>query len=603
MTKRILLPVPDRDFDATEVAVPWRMLTRAGHEVVFATEHGAQPPAGDPKTLTGAMFGLFGASDEARGAYQALERALEFQRPISWETIVPSEYDGLWLPGGHAPGMRQYLGSQRLQMAVAEFWRLGRPVAAICHGVLVLARARDPESGKSPLAGVRTTCLPKYTEQSAYLATAWKLGRYYRTYDAHVEEEVRAALDDPDRQFERGPRVMDLRQVVAGREQDALVVQDGRYVSGRWPGDAAALARRFLELLGEPAVPPLFSDVRQICTVAEDFEATVQNLVEQLGIGPFRCWHFRPPKLHDTTYRGEPATYSMKLAITWLDDVQWEVITPVDGPTLYRDHLRDKGRGIQHLLMSTSVTFEQAIARLEERGHPFGQTAKLNADAQFGRVRLPPLPNRLAGPMALQFGYVDAEATLRSSIELTRYPLGFSERFSLRSGRPEFCIPDGNPRFEQGLPSRRVGSLVKVTIATRDLDGTVRAWIDLGGVRPWRLFEGTDGSRAAWGLVGSTIVELVEPQSGPYARLLDTRGEAVAAAGVLPGAEGFEKLARHCEAVGYARLLERPLVGDHPAILFGARKLIGTDLEVLAPGDPDPVTLFYRSKPARIITA
>ena len=34
---RVLVPLPDRDFDLTETAVPWRMLTRAGHDVVFAT--------------------------------------------------------------------------------------------------------------------------------------------------------------------------------------------------------------------------------------------------------------------------------------------------------------------------------------------------------------------------------------------------------------------------------------------------------------------------------------------------------------------------------------------------------------------------------------
>ena len=43
---RVLIPLPDRDFDVTEVAVPWRLLTDAGHEVVFATERGAQRPGG-----------------------------------------------------------------------------------------------------------------------------------------------------------------------------------------------------------------------------------------------------------------------------------------------------------------------------------------------------------------------------------------------------------------------------------------------------------------------------------------------------------------------------------------------------------------------------
>jgi putative intracellular protease/amidase len=84
-----------------------------------------------------------------------------------------------------------------LRDQVARFWALGRPAGAICHGVLVLARTRDVATGRSILASRRTTCLPKYVERFAYLATAWRLGRYYRSYRACVEDEVNAALDDP----------------------------------------------------------------------------------------------------------------------------------------------------------------------------------------------------------------------------------------------------------------------------------------------------------------------------------------------------------------------------------------------------------------------
>src|SRR5207244_8661103 len=134
----------------------------------------------------------------------------------------------------HAPGMRQYLGSTELQAKVREFWELQRPVGAICHGVLVLARA-------GVLGGTRTTCLTKSMERSAYLVTAWKLGRYYRTYPAYVQDEVKAALDDPA-QFERGPR--STKRGTANDDGPAFVVEDGRYVSARWPGDAYLFARR-----------------------------------------------------------------------------------------------------------------------------------------------------------------------------------------------------------------------------------------------------------------------------------------------------------------------------------------------------------------------
>ena len=244
----VLVPLPDRDFDVTEVAVPWRLLTRAGHRVVFATEEGGAAPTADPLLLTGVLFGQLGAEPEPKAFYAELTRAPEFAAPISWRRLDPAAYDALLLPGGHAPGMRQYLGSDELQRQVAAFWSLGRPVAAICHGVLVLARSRDPRTGRSVLAGVRTTCLPKYMERSAYLLTFWKLGRYYRTYPAYVEDEVRAALDNPGAQLVRGPRVLS-RRGTDGDDGPALVVEDGRYLSARWPGDAYLFAKRLLARL------------------------------------------------------------------------------------------------------------------------------------------------------------------------------------------------------------------------------------------------------------------------------------------------------------------------------------------------------------------
>ena len=244
---RVLCPLPDRDFDTTEVAVPWHVLTRAGHEVVFGTESGGVAPACDPLLLSGVVFGQLGAADDAKACYARLFEDAAFSQPTSWRNLEVKTYDALLLPGGHAPGMRQYLGSSELQAQIADFWKLERPVAAICHGVLVLARATDPDTKASVLAKTKTTCLPKYMERSAYFLTAWKLGRYYRTYPAYVEDEVTAALETKE-QLLRGPRTFTARD----RDDDsgpAFVVEDGRYVSARWPGDAWTFAKALLARL------------------------------------------------------------------------------------------------------------------------------------------------------------------------------------------------------------------------------------------------------------------------------------------------------------------------------------------------------------------
>jgi putative intracellular protease/amidase len=243
---RVLVPLPDHDFDVTEVAVPCKVLRDAGHELTFATEESGVLPAADPLLLTGVLFGRLGAEPEPKGFYQELIETPEFRKSIAWRDVAPDRFDGLLLAGGHAPGMRQYLGSQVLQAQVAEFWELRRPVAAICHGVLVLARAQS--RGESLLHERRTTCLPKYLERLAYFSTAWKLGRYYRTYEAYVEDEVRAALSEPASQLRRGPISFGARDSF-GDSSPSFLVEDENYLSARSPGDAYAFAHRFAEML------------------------------------------------------------------------------------------------------------------------------------------------------------------------------------------------------------------------------------------------------------------------------------------------------------------------------------------------------------------
>ena len=56
----VLIPIPDRDFDPTEVAVSWRVLTRDGHRVVFATESGT-PGVADDIMVTGRGLDVWSA--------------------------------------------------------------------------------------------------------------------------------------------------------------------------------------------------------------------------------------------------------------------------------------------------------------------------------------------------------------------------------------------------------------------------------------------------------------------------------------------------------------------------------------------------------------
>ncbi|OBF61851.1 thiJ/pfpI-family protein [Mycobacterium sp. 852002-51971_SCH5477799-a] len=273
----VLIPIPDRDFDPTEVAVSWSVLTRNGHRVVFATETG-RPGVADDIMVTGRGLDIWSAlpllgaiplvgltlraNKAGRSAYREMLRSNAFQHPLTWTQATLDGVDGLLLPGGHrARGMRSYIDSDILHRLVVEAFARGLVVAAICHGVLLAARSIDPTSGRSVLYGRKTTALTWAMER-----LAWRLTRftrfwdrdYYRTYSEEpgqpggymsVQSEVTRALEDPTdfRDVARGSPHWQLKTSGVARDtptdsRPAFVVDDGDYLSARWPGDTHTFA-------------------------------------------------------------------------------------------------------------------------------------------------------------------------------------------------------------------------------------------------------------------------------------------------------------------------------------------------------------------------
>jgi putative intracellular protease/amidase len=281
---RVLVLLPARDFDPSEAAVSWQVLTRAGHRIVFATPDG-QPAVADDMMLTGQGLDLWGAipllrnwplagllmraNRDARNAYAEMIVDPNYRAPQRWDAIEVSAFDALLLPGGHrARGMRDYLESDILQRHVAGFFDAEKPVAAICHGVLLAARSISTRTGRSVLHGYQTTALTWALENSA-----WSLARilrfwdpnYYRTYleaDGQpkgfmsVQQEVTRALAAAE-DFRDVPKTdPDYRRKTSGLERDsidnatpAFVVRDRNYVSARWPGDVHTFAKTFAGML------------------------------------------------------------------------------------------------------------------------------------------------------------------------------------------------------------------------------------------------------------------------------------------------------------------------------------------------------------------
>lgn len=287
-TRTILMALPSHGFDPSEAAIPWQLLTAAGFRVLFATDSG-QPARADPIMITGEgldpwgfipvlkkikMIGLMMRAGKAgRQAYQQMVQDPDFCQPLHYDQLQPEHYAGLILPGGHDKSIRPYLESTVLQDFISAFFLTGKPVAAICHGVVLLSRCRHRVTGLSVLHGYQTTSLPWDMEKKAwrlcqFFARFWD-PHYYRTYlekageppgYRSVEYETKRALRSADDFLQVSHQAPHAWRKRSGFFRDsptdsrpAFVVQDRHYLSARWPGDAHTFTRQFIDLLAHAA--------------------------------------------------------------------------------------------------------------------------------------------------------------------------------------------------------------------------------------------------------------------------------------------------------------------------------------------------------------
>ena len=233
--KRIIIPLPSYGFDPSEAAIPWKLLTETGFEIVFTTPLGEEAVT-DQIMLDGKGLGIWktvlAARKDAVIAHSEMKLSNAFCNPLKYTDVQSSDFDGLLLPGGHDKGVIEYLESKILQDLIVAFFKDKKPVAAICHGVILAARSIDPDTKKSVLYKYKTTALLKSQELLAFNLTRLWMKDYYKTYPITVEDEVKAVLADPS-QFIEGPKPLkrDSKRFL----DRGFCVKDNNYLSARWP--------------------------------------------------------------------------------------------------------------------------------------------------------------------------------------------------------------------------------------------------------------------------------------------------------------------------------------------------------------------------------
>ena len=111
--------------------------------------------------------------------------------------------------------------------------------------------------------------------------------------------------------------------------------------------------------------------ISQVAMVVRDLDASMKMLYDTLGWGPWNVYEHVPPKLHHTHLRGEEVAFSMLGAECEVQPgLVFELVQPLDGPSIYKEHLEKYGEGVQHIacMMHSQGDSDEFKKEWEARG-------------------------------------------------------------------------------------------------------------------------------------------------------------------------------------------------------------------------------------------
>jgi methylmalonyl-CoA/ethylmalonyl-CoA epimerase len=139
--------------------------------------------------------------------------------------------------------------------------------------------------------------------------------------------------------------------------------------------------------------------ISQIAVVCSDLEKTMEQYTRLLGWGPWSVYRHEPPRLHDTEVRGQATDYTMLGAETHVGEMGFELLQPLEGPSIYKEWLDRHGEGLHHVAVML---------------HDFDESSELKS--KFAAEGANVLMRGRIGE-TIEFYYLDTEPSLKIILE------------------------------------------------------------------------------------------------------------------------------------------------------------------------------------------
>ncbi|MBV9165057.1 MAG: VOC family protein [Solirubrobacterales bacterium] len=296
--------------------------------------------------------------------------------------------------------------------------------------------------------------------------------------------------------------------------------------------------------------------ITQVSLAVRDLEQTMERYWRTFGWSGWDVFDHKPPAHHNTELRGEHVDYTLKGAEVMVGSLNFELLEPVDGPSLWKEFIDQRGEGVASIAVMFKTSDEGEAVKREFAGRGMPVTMKANIGDH------------------IEYYYLDTQERFGCLIES-----GSGHAADFVSPAYVYPTSDAPPSDK---PAGLYYGITQVSVVVRDLDARMRAYHDALGWGPWKVFE-SDGEvimhdceldgrpvdyfdiRWAETQVGDLNFELIEPRSGdnPWQRMLDTKGEGIGSIAVMfKTREQSQQVTDQFAAMGRG-ITARAGIGDH----------------------------------------
>lgn len=285
--------------------------------------------------------------------------------------------------------------------------------------------------------------------------------------------------------------------------------------------------------------------ISQVSLAVNDVDALVRLYHRAFGWAPWHVFDHVPPMHHGTELGGEPAEFTLRGAEVQVGSLNFELLQPLSGATVWREHIDTHGEGIASIAtMFLTVEEGNAVKRAFKQELGIGITLK-------GQI----------GPH-IEYYYLDTQADFGCLIESgSGHALDFVS--------PAYEWPSAGAALGPSPVSGITYPLTQVSLTVHDLEAKLKAYQRAFGWGPWRVYESADRGvlddctmngasadfRIRWAetRVGDMNFELVEPLGGssPWQDFYDRHGDGISSVSVaVPDAGVAERVRRQFAADG-----------------------------------------------------